>query len=243
MRFDAKVAVVAGGGDEVGRAIAIGLAAEGAKVVIWDADADAASQVQKQIAKTKGQAQCMRVNALEYGEVKAAVDQVLQQFGEIDIMIVVSPVTRPGPLVDVAPESWQQQIDAQSDTAFNCNQAVIAAMAGRSYGKILNLVSLAVGTPKLLAAGVGSAIVASLTQTMAAELAQQKINVNCLAGLVPTPSLRKAFESVSGGKELLERQIAMSARGANTPEDVAKVALFLVSDDAERISGQTFLIQ
>lgn len=243
MRFEAKVAVVAGGGNEVGRAIAIALAAEGAKVVIWDADADAASQVQKQIAKAKGEALCIKVNALEYGEVKAAVDQVLKQLGQIDIMIVVPPVTGPGSLVDVAPESWHRQIDAQSDMAFNCSQAVIAAMAGRNYGKILNLVPMALGTPKLLAASAGSAIVASLTQTMAAELAQQKINVNCLAGLVPTPALRKAFEQVSGGKELLERQIAMSARGANTPEDAANVALFLVSDDAERISGQTFLIQ
>jgi NAD(P)-dependent dehydrogenase (short-subunit alcohol dehydrogenase family) len=243
MRFEAKVVVVAGGGDEVGRAIAIALAAEGAKVVIWDADADAASQVQKQIAGAKGEALCMRVNALEYGEVKAAVDRVLEQFGQIDIMVVVPPVTGPGALVDVAPELWHRQVDAQSNTAFNCNQAVIAAMAGRNYGKILNLVSIAVGIPKLLAASVGSAIVASFTQTMGAELARQKVNVNCLAGLVPTPSVMKAFEPVSGGKELLERQIAMSARGANTPEDVAKVALFLVSDDAERISGQTFHIQ
>ncbi len=243
MRFEAKVAVVAGGGDEVGRAIAIALAAEGAKVVIWDADADAASQVQKQIAGAKGEALCMRVDALEYGEVKEAVGQVLEQLGQIDIMVVVPPVTGPGALVDVAPELWHQQVDAQSNTAFNCNQAVMEAMAGRNYGKILNLVSIAVGTRKLLAAGVGGAIIASFTQTMAAELERQKVNVNCLAGLVPTPSLMKAFERVSGGKELLERQIAMSARGANTPEDVAKVALFLVSDDAERISGQTFYIQ
>jgi NAD(P)-dependent dehydrogenase (short-subunit alcohol dehydrogenase family) len=146
-------------------------------------------------------------------------------------------------LVDIVPESWHKQVDAQSNTAFNCNQAVMEAMAGRSYGKILNLASMAAGTPNLLAAGVGSGIVASFTQTMAAELAQQKVNVNCLAGLVPTPSLKKAFDLVPGGKELLERQIAMSARGANTPEDAARVALFLVSDDAERISGQTFLIQ
>ncbi len=243
MRFKAKVAVVAGGGNEVGRAIAIALAAEGAKVVIWDADAGAASLVQKQIAGAKGEALCMKVNALEYGEVKAAVDQVLNQLGQIDIMVVVPPVTGPGALEDVDPESWHQQVDAQSNTTFNCNQAVIETMAGRSYGKILNIVPLAEGTPKLLAAGVGSSIAVSLTKTMAAELAGQKINVNCLAGLVPTPALMKAFTQVPGGKELLERQIAMSARGANTPEDVAKVALFLVSDDAERISGQTFHVK
>ncbi len=243
MRFEGKVAVVAGGGSEVGRAVAVGLASEGARVVIWDANADAAGQTEKQIAEAKGQAVSMRVAALDYGEVKEAVSRVLEQFGQLDIMVVAAPVVGPAAFTQVAPEVWQEQVDALSKAAFNCNQVAIDPMAGRSYGKILNLVSTAVGAPNQSAASVGSGIVASLTQTMAAELAANKLNVNCLAGLVVTPSAQKAFEAVPGGKEILQRQIAMSPGGAVTPDDAARVALFLVSDDAERINGQTIVLR
>ncbi len=239
MRFQDKVAIVAGGGGGIGRAISVGLGVEGAQVVIWDTYEVGGMQTVEEIKNGGGKALSEKIDVTQYGQVKDASQRVIQRFGQVDVLVVTVGGGVFKFLKDMPAEFWQQQIDYNIKTVFNCSHAVAPHMIQRNYGKILNFISTTGGTPGLAGYGAGKAGVVAFTQTLAGELAQHKINVNCMTpqGVVLTPLTLGAFAAMPGGLQALE-QIKMMPRGVNTPELVAKVALFMVSDDAERLSGQ-----
>ncbi len=242
MRFKDKVAIVAGGGGGIGRAISAGLGVEGAQVVIWDTYEIGGMQTVEQIKNGGGKALSEKIDITQYGQVKDAVQRVIQRFGQVDILVVTVGGGVMKFLKDMPAEFWQQQIDYNTKTVFNCSHAVAPHMMQRNYGKILNFISTTGGTPTLGGYGAGKAGVLTLTQTLAGELAQHKINVNCMVpGIVLTPLTLGAFAAMPGGMQMMEQTLKSMPRGATPPEQVAKVALFLCSDDAERLSGLAIL--
>ncbi len=241
MRFQDKVAVIAGGGGGIGRAISLGLGSEGAQVVVWDTYEVGGMQTEEEIKNAGGRALSEKVDIADYGQVKGALQRVLDEFGRVDVLVVTVGGGVFKMLKDMPPDFWQKQIDYNIKTVFNCTHAVAPHMVQRSYGKILSFISTTGGTPGLSGYGAGKNGIVALTQALAAELGAHKINVNCMTpgGIVLTPLTVGAYAAMpGGGLQVMEQQLKMMPRGANTPEWVARVALFLVSDDAERLNGQ-----
>lgn len=241
MRFKDKVAIVAGGSQGIGEPIAEALAAEGANVTIWDINEEGAQEVAKRIESKGGKAQAVKMDAMDYSAVFAGVKQVVKDFGKLDIMISTVGGGKMMPFEHCSFDFFKQQLDFQINPSFNCAHAALKPMKEQNYGYMLFFTSSTGGAPVLPGYQAGKAALKSIIQSIAAENEMFKIKVNIngiLPGMVDTPLTRGVFAKMTGGKKRLEGMIAAKTRGISQPSDVSKVALFLVSDDAYRISGQ-----
>lgn len=241
MRFKDKVAIVAGGSQGIGEAIAVDLGAEGANVQVWDINEEGAQAVVKKIEAGNGKADATKINAMDYAEVAAGINQVVKDYGKLDIMICTVGGGKMVPFEYCTFDLFKQQLDFQIDPVFNCAHAALTPMKAQNYGYMLFFVSSTGGQPVLPGYQAGKAAVQSIIQSVAAELELFRIKVNIngiLPGMVDTPLTRGAFAAMPGGEQRLKDSIAAKARGISLPEYVASVALFLVSDDAHRVSGQ-----
>jgi len=241
MRFKDKKAVVVGAAeDSIGQAIARGLAAEGAQVYLWDINEESAGKTAKDIVDAGGQANVLKVNALEYSSVKGAVDETISQMGGIDYMVDTVGGGVFKPLKDFTPEFFKQQLEFNGVTAFNCGHSILEHFMEKGEGKMLFFTSTTGGDMGLGGYGAGKAVVESLVKTLVAELAQTKINVNAiLPGVVLTPLTLGAFKAMGRDEDQMREGIAASnPRGLSSPEAVAEVALFFLSESADRLTGQ-----
>lgn len=238
MKFNGKTAIVAGGGQGIGAAIARQLAADGAQVMVWDINEKGAMDVAAGISADQGKAKAARVDALDHAKVKEGVEQVVSEFGKLDIMVCSVGGGKFVPFQQCTPEFFQQQVNFNLNPVFNCARAALDPMLERNYGKMLFFTSVTGGEAYLSAYQAGKAGVNSLIQTLVAELAQTRLNINAIMpNLTDTPLGRGSFSELPNGDELWQ-EYANRPRGINTPESVAKMAAFLVSDEAERLTGQ-----
>lgn len=238
MRFKDKVAIVAGGGQGIGAAIATALAAEGAQVSVWDINEEGAKETVKEIEATNGGATATKMDALNYDQVKAGVNQVVKESGKLDIMVCTVGGGLFRPFKDFDADFWKQQVSYNLDSVFNCAHAALAPMLEKNYGKMLFFTSATGGIPNLAGYEVGKAAVESLIKTMVAELAQTKLNINAIMpGMTDTPHTRSLFTGPEGEKRWQQTD-ASRPLGINKPENVAKLALYILSDEAERLTGQ-----
>lgn len=239
MRFKDQVAVIAGASQGIGQAIAVGLGKEGAQVVVCDINEAGARETEKQIQDKGGKALAVKIDALQYDAVKAVVDRTIELFGKVDIMTCTVGGTAYRPFKDYTPELFRKLVDINLFTVFNFMLAVIGHMIERNEGKILAITSATGGLVNRAGYQVGKAGINSLVQSLASELSQTRINVNAIMpGITDTQMTRNAFASFPGGKEMLAQFAASNPRGLNKPENVAKLALWLFSDEGERITGQ-----
>lgn len=241
MRFEGKVAIVAGGSQGIGEGIALALGAEGANVSVWDINEEGAKETVKKIEAGNGKANAVKMDALDYAQVSAGVKQVVKDFGKLDIMICTVGGGKMNLFESCTSEFFRQQLDFQIVPVFNCAHAALGPMKQKNYGHMLFFVSSTGGQPALCGYQAGKAAVQSLIQSVAAELElfMLKVNINgLLPGVVDTPLTRGAFKAVPGGEKMMQDIIAKNPRGFSLPEYVAQVALFLVSDDAWRVNGQ-----
>lgn len=241
MRFKDKKAVVVGAAEKsIGQAIAKGLAAEGAKVCIWDINIESAQKTAKQIADAGGQAKVMKVNALDYGSVKGAAEATIKEFGSIDYMVdTVGGGVFKG-LNEYTPDFFKQQLEFNGVTVFNCAHTILGHFMEKNEGKMLFFISATGGTPGLAGYQAGKAVLESLIKTMVAEVAGTKININAIMpGIVPTPLTLGAFQAMGmDEKQVHETMGAQNPRGLNSPKEVAGLALFILSAEADRLTGQ-----
>jgi len=241
MRFKDKNAVVVGAAENsIGQAIAKGLAAEGAKVCIWDINVGSAEKTAKDILDAGGQAKVKKVNALRYEEVKAAVDDAIAEFGGIDYMVDTVGGGIFKDFKSCSADFIKQQVDFNGFSVFNCAHAILDHFTEKNEGKMLFFSSTTGGDKGLAGYGAGKAVLQSLIKTMVTELAQTKININAIMpGIVPTPLTLGAFSAMGMDVDKMVEGIkASNPRGINSPENVAGVALFLLSDAADRLTGQ-----
>jgi NAD(P)-dependent dehydrogenase (short-subunit alcohol dehydrogenase family) len=239
MRFDEKTAIVAGGGQGIGAAIAVALAAEGALVSVWDINEEGARQTALKIQANGGKAKAVKMDVLDYAQVKSGVDQVVKESGKLDIMISTVGGGKFMPVQHIPPALFEQQVRFNLFSMFNCAHAALGPMLEKDSGKMLFFISATGGTPNLVGYEAGKAGIVSVIQTMVAELTKTKININAInPNMTDTPLTRDAFKAIPNGEKMLEQAAAAKPLGINTPDNVAKLALFLVSDDAERLTGQ-----
>ncbi|MDQ3856808.1 MAG: L-iditol 2-dehydrogenase [Chloroflexota bacterium] len=248
MRLEGKTAIVTGGAQGMGRAISLRLAHEGASLVVADLQQEAAQQVAGEIAGAGGRAVAVAVDVRDQQQVQAMVDTAVRELGGLDILVNNAGVGRIIPFLETTERDWDFMFDVNCKGLLWCSQAAARVMIEQGRGgKIINLASQAGrrGEAFVLAYCASKAAVISMNQSMALALAPHKINVNAIApGIVDTPfwvEVDKQFAQlmdlpVGEPKRRAVEQIPLGR--IEQPEDVAGVAAFLASADADYITQQ-----
>ncbi|WP_088005897.1 3-oxoacyl-[acyl-carrier-protein] reductase [Indiicoccus explosivorum] len=238
MRLAGKTAVVTGASRGIGAAIARTLAAEGAKVVVnYSGSRDKAEAVAEEIRENGGEALVCQADVADADSVKAMFDQTLETFGALDILVNNAGITRDNLLMRMKDGEWDDVINTNLKGVFITTKAAARPMMKQRQGRIINIASIVgvTGNPGQANYVAAKAGVIGLTKTAAKELASRGVTVNAVApGFITTDMTGKLDESV---RESMLGQIPLSRFGA--PEDVAKAVLFLASDDASYMTGQT----
>lgn len=236
-RLRDMVAIVTGASRGIGRAIALSLSAQGAKVAINYASASTAAQeVVSEITDKGGSAIAIQADVSEKDQVEALINAVMEKWNRIDILINNAGITRDTLLLRMKPEDWQAVIDLNLTGVFLCTKAVSKVMLKQRSGRIINITSVAgqMGNPGQSNYSAAKAGVIGFTKSVAKELAPRGIIVNAVApGFISTD-----MTSNLNSEEIL-KYIPLSRYGK--PEEVAGMVCFLAADPAASyITGQVF---
>ncbi len=257
-----KVAIVTGAGRGIGRAIALTFGQEGASVVVDDIDVEVAKDTAQKIESLGSRSLAIRVDVTKADQVNMMVSRTLEEFGKVDILInnagiaydMVGPVAR-NLFAESSTEEWQREIDIILYGTLNCIKAVIGYMIKQKSGRIVNISSDCGRTSaglkgfSLYSAAKGGVI--ALTRGIAMELAEYGITVNTVSpGLVRATRalLAEKLKETRPKEYEYYKYIEQGLIGAiplgriGVPEDIAKLAVFLSSDAAQWITGQTYSV-
>lgn len=238
MLLDGKVALVTGASRGIGRAIALRLAGAGAKIAINYAGSTAkAEAVKAEIEQNGGEAILVQADVSDSASVDAMVAKVVENFGQIDILVNNAGITRDGLMMRMKDEDFDAVIDTNLKGVFYCTKAVSKLMMKKRSGRIVNMASVVglmgnAGQTNYAAAKAG---VVGFSKSAAKELASRGITVNMVApGFIATDMTAAMTDKA---KEVTLQGIPLKRMGE--AEDVANAVLFLVSDNASYITGQT----
>lgn len=233
-----RVALVTGGSRGIGRAICLALADAGAAVAInYQGSERAAREVAREIAEAGGVADIFQADVSQREEVQRMKKQVLARFGRVDLLVNNAGITRDRTFVRMDEEAWAAVLSVNLNGVFYCTKAFLDGMLERRYGRIVHISSIVGQTGNYGQANYAAAKAAllGLTKTLAKELATKGITVNAVApGFIETEMVTAVPEEIRGK---IVKQIPMGRLG--TAQEVAKGVVFLLSDDASYITGQT----
>jgi 3-oxoacyl-[acyl-carrier protein] reductase len=235
MRLQNKTAIITGGARGIGRAAAEIFCREGAAVVIWDMLDEGEDTVQT-LRDAGHRAVFMRVSVTDVPSVEAAVQAVLEQFGQIDILVNNAGITRDRTLLKMSHLEWQQVIDVNLTGVFNCTKAVVPYMVERGYGRIICTSSVVgvhgnFGQTNYAATKAG---VVAMCRTWAKELGPKGITANAVApGFIRTDMTDAMPEEA---RQATIQTIPVKRMGE--PADIAHAYLYLASDEASFVNGQ-----
>ncbi len=243
IRLAGKVAIVTGAANGIGRAIAIRLAGEGAKVALADIQLDSAEQAAAEIRRGGAAAIAVALDVTKLDQAIAAADRVERELGPIDILVNNAGWDVVLPFVESTPELWDKLIAINFRGMLNCCKAVAPRMQSRGSGKIVSISSDAarVGSSgEAVYAGCKAAIIA-FSKTLARELAANHINVNVVCpGPTDTALLRNAM---AGREKVLESMArGIPFRRLGQPADLAGAVAFFASSDSDFVTGQVLSV-
>jgi 3-oxoacyl-[acyl-carrier protein] reductase len=237
MNLQDKVAVVTGGSRGIGRAICMKLASLGALVVVnYVSRSDAAEETVAAIKNNGGNAVISKFNVADSDDVQAAFKQIMADHGRIDILVNNAGITRDGLVAMMKENSWDEVLDTNLKGAFNCIKAVSRPMMKQRWGRIVSITSVIgfagnAGQANYAAAKAG---LVGMTRSVARELASRGVTVNGVApGYIDTDMTKKLPDEV---KEKILSEVPMNSLGS--ADDVAGAVAYLVSDDAQYVTGQ-----
>lgn len=232
-----RVALVTGASRGIGRAIAVSLAAEGAKVAVnYASSSTAAEEVVSQIKDQGGEAIALGADVSQAEAVDTLVKSVMDQWGQIDVLVNNAGITRDGLLLRMKPEDWQAVINLNLTGVFLCTRAVSKIMLKQRRGRIINIASVSgqMGNPGQANYSAAKAGVIGFTKTVAKEIASRGVTANAVApGFIATDMTKDL-----AADEIL-KLIPLGRYGQ--PEEVAGMVRFLAADPAAAyITGQVF---
>ena len=232
-----KVAVVTGASRGIGRTIAIKMAEAGACVVInYNGSADKAEAVRKEIEDKGGKASVYQCNVSDFAACEKFIQDVIAEHGRLDILVNNAGITRDGLLMKMTEEDFDAVLDTNLKGTFNCIRFSSRQMLKQRSGRIINLSSVSgvMGNAGQANYSASKAGVIGLTKATARELASRHITVNAIApGFIETEMTEVLSDSV---KEEAVKQIPLGSFGKT--EDIANLAVFLASEQANYITGQ-----
>ena len=242
MRLNGKVAIITGGGTGIGEATAKLFADEGAQVVITGRRKEVLESVAKAILASGGKVLTVSGSVTDEAHVQSAVDQAVRTFGKVDILVNNAAIGNFGALLhEMTDQNWAQVLDTNLTGVFRFTRAVIPHMLGRG-GSIINVSSVAgmVGIAKSAAYSSTKGAMLALTRALAIDYAKEKIRCNCVCpALVETPMSADAIAD----PEMNAMMMAAHPIGRfGTPDDVARMLLYLASDDSSWVTGSIFTI-
>jgi NAD(P)-dependent dehydrogenase (short-subunit alcohol dehydrogenase family) len=243
--LEGKRALVAGSGPGLGRSCALGLAEAGVAVACTDIDGERAAGVAQEIESRNGRGRAIRADLRRSVDAERAVKETIDEFGGLDVVVDVIGEIRWGHLVDLTDDDWTYSLDSVLRHAFNIGRAaarhLLAQGTGGSIVSISSVSGLA-SAPFHAPYGAGKAGLMSLTRSLAIELAPAGVRVNNVApGAISTPRVAARMSGDQAGTATPPPSRAPLGR-MGEPDEVAKVVVFLSSDLASYISGQTIVV-
>ncbi|MBV9249614.1 MAG: 3-oxoacyl-ACP reductase FabG [Acetobacteraceae bacterium] len=250
MTLTNQVALVTGAGQGIGKAIALVLAADGARVVAADIAGSNAEETADAIMASQGKAAAVQADVGDLNDIDRMVRRTLELFGQIDILVNNAGVTRRADIMELTENDWDRIHRVNAKGVFFCLQRVAREMIPRRSGRIINIASIAgkgyEGTSNAAYAASKGAVI-SLTKTAAQQLGRYNINVNSVCPGVTRTALSEANLRVRAQQEGVtveemdrRRSAVIPLQRANDPEDIAAMVAFLASPGARNITGQSF---
>jgi len=241
VKLAGKVAIVTGAASGIGRGIALALAAEGARVAVVDVDEAGAKST---VSALSGEGRVYAADITDKRAIDDVVVEVVASWGGVHVLVNNAGWDRAMPFVETTEDFWDKVLAINLKGPIVCTKAVLGPMMRQEYGKIVSIASDAgrVGSSGEAVYSAAKGGIIAFTKTIAREVARHHINVNCICpGPSDTPLFQREFVAVNPKlAESLKRVIPWGRLGR--PEDVAPAVVFLASDDAGYITGQTLSV-
>lgn len=251
MRLARKVALITGAGAGIGRSTALLFAEQGAKVVAQDLKAAAAEETVQLITKAGGEAVAIGGDVTSRADAEAMVRKAVESYGRLDVLFNNAGIWRGGTILDISEEDWDRTMDVNVKGIYLVSRYAVQQMMRQEGGSIINAASVAAlrGSPMSAAYNASKGAVLLLTKCMALDFGRYGIRVNCTCpGVIETQMAEELLSYRSLGDDdrkqaLLETYEERHAVGRlGQPEDVAKVVLFLASDESSFVSGAAWQV-
>jgi 3-oxoacyl-[acyl-carrier protein] reductase len=240
MRLENKVAVVTGAAQGIGRAVALGMGREGAKVVLADVQAEKAQSAANELQALGAQALALEVNVASESSVKRMAKSAFERFGRVDILVNVAGIYHPkAPVVDLSEEDWDRTIDVNVGSNFLCCREFVPAMRAQKSGRIISLASGIghYGMKQFAHYAASKAAVMGFVKSLAREVGADGITVNAICPGSANTAMPRQHRSE---EEVMARLRSTPLPHILEPEDIAGAILFLASDAAAYITGQSY---
>jgi 3-oxoacyl-[acyl-carrier protein] reductase len=239
MKLQGKVALITGAGSGMGQAIALLFAREGADIAVNDIDLPSAEKTAAMVNQLGRKSLAVMADVADAEAVEDMVARVVRELGGIHVLVNNAGYAGGGPVLETDASTWDRMLGVVLRGTYLCSRSAGKVMVKQKEGKIVNISSTAGvrGSANMTAYAAAKAGVINLTGALAQEWAEHNIYVNCIApGLINTPMTQRTIAH-RFTPELLKARIALGRMGQ--PEEIAKAALFLASDDSSYITGVT----
>ena len=246
MKLQGKVAIVTGAGSGIGRASAVLFAKEGAQVIVADVRRDPGEETVRMVEAAGGEAHFILTDVAQEQQIKSMVDETIRRWGKVNILFNNAGLSLVKLLDETSEAEWDHLFGVNLKSMFFGVKHVVPHMRKQGGGVILNMGSISglVGQLRTPVYVASKGAVVLLSKTLAADYCSENIRVNCLCpGITDTPALRTHIDAGGDPAVLFRERLARVPLGRFlSPEEVAKAALYLVSDDSEGVTGIAHLV-